>query len=93
VPADPAGLRDDMTTRTQPTPVGNFSLIDVAELQVGYILKLVEAVRSGACDELAAEVQSLLAEVPDLHWQALLRHDRHDRRAFAEKRKPVFRGE
>ena len=28
-------------------PVGNFSLIEVAELQIGYILQLVEAVRSG----------------------------------------------
>jgi cation diffusion facilitator CzcD-associated flavoprotein CzcO len=34
------------------SPVGNFSLIDVAELQVGYILQLVEQVRSGACDEI-----------------------------------------
>jgi len=35
-------------------PVGNFSLIDVAELQLAYILKLVEQVRSGACDEICA---------------------------------------
>jgi cation diffusion facilitator CzcD-associated flavoprotein CzcO len=34
------------------SPVGNFSLIDVAELQLGYILQLVERVRSGACDEV-----------------------------------------
>jgi len=34
-------------------PVGNFSLIEVAELQMGYVLQLVEAVRSGTCDELA----------------------------------------
>jgi cation diffusion facilitator CzcD-associated flavoprotein CzcO len=32
-------------------PVGNFSLIEVAELQMGYILQLIEAVRSGRCDE------------------------------------------
>jgi cation diffusion facilitator CzcD-associated flavoprotein CzcO len=34
-------------------PVGNFSLIDVAELQVGYILKLLDPVRSGDCDEIS----------------------------------------
>jgi len=36
------------------SPVGNFSLIDVAELQFAYILQLVEQVRSGACDEVCA---------------------------------------
>jgi len=35
-------------------PVGNFSLIDVAELQFAYILQLVEQVRSGACREVSA---------------------------------------
>jgi cation diffusion facilitator CzcD-associated flavoprotein CzcO len=35
-------------------PVGNFSLIDVAELQFSYIMQLVEQVRSGACDEVSA---------------------------------------
>ncbi len=34
-------------------PVGNFSLIDVAELQFSYIMQLVEQVRSGACRELS----------------------------------------
>jgi cation diffusion facilitator CzcD-associated flavoprotein CzcO len=34
------------------SPVGNFSLIDVAELQVGYILQLVDQARSGACREV-----------------------------------------
>jgi cation diffusion facilitator CzcD-associated flavoprotein CzcO len=34
------------------SPVGNFSLIEVAELQFGYILQLLERVRSGACREL-----------------------------------------
>ncbi len=33
-------------------PVGNFSLIDVAEMQVGYILQLVEQVRAGNCSEI-----------------------------------------
>ena len=35
-------------------PVGNFSLIEVAELQFGYILKLVELARSGRCREISA---------------------------------------
>lgn len=34
-------------------PVGNFSLIDVAELEVAYLLQLVEKIRSGACDEVS----------------------------------------
>lgn len=34
------------------SPVGNFSLIDVAELQVGYILQLVDRIRCGACREI-----------------------------------------
>ena len=33
-------------------PVGNFSLIDVAELQVAYIMQLVDQVRSGKCREV-----------------------------------------
>ncbi len=36
------------------SPVGNFSLIEVAELQVGYLLRLIESVRSGACREVSA---------------------------------------
>jgi cation diffusion facilitator CzcD-associated flavoprotein CzcO len=36
------------------SPVGNFSLIDVAELQFAYILQLIARVRSGACDEVSA---------------------------------------
>ncbi len=32
-------------------PVGNFSLIEVAELQMRYVMQLVEAVRSGRCRE------------------------------------------
>ena len=34
-------------------PVGNFSLIEVAELQCDYVLKLIDEVRRGACRELA----------------------------------------
>jgi cation diffusion facilitator CzcD-associated flavoprotein CzcO len=36
------------------SPVGNFSLIEVAELQFSYILQLIEHVRSGACDQVSA---------------------------------------
>jgi hypothetical protein len=35
-------------------PVGNFSLIDVAEMQFSYIMQLVDQVRSGKCKELCA---------------------------------------
>lgn len=34
-------------------PVGNFSLIDVAELQFDYIMQLVELVRAGRCQEVS----------------------------------------
>jgi cation diffusion facilitator CzcD-associated flavoprotein CzcO len=35
-------------------PVGNFSLIEVAELQFGYVMQLVEQLRSGECREISA---------------------------------------
>jgi cation diffusion facilitator CzcD-associated flavoprotein CzcO len=35
-------------------PVGNFSLIEVAELQFGYIMGLVDQLRSGRCREICA---------------------------------------
>ncbi len=35
-------------------PVGNYSLIEVAELQLGYVLQLIELVRSGTCREVSA---------------------------------------
>ena len=35
-------------------PVGNFSLIEVAELQLGYVLQLVDRLRDGACREISA---------------------------------------
>ncbi len=40
-------------------PVGNFSLIEVAELQVNYILQLVERIRAGECSEVSATPESL----------------------------------
>ncbi len=36
-------------------PVGNFSLIEVAELQMGYVLQLIEWVRSGRAAEVSAK--------------------------------------
>jgi cation diffusion facilitator CzcD-associated flavoprotein CzcO len=35
-------------------PVGNFSLIQIAEHQVSYILQLMEKIRSGKCREISA---------------------------------------
>jgi cation diffusion facilitator CzcD-associated flavoprotein CzcO len=35
-------------------PVGNFSLIEVVELQFAYILRLIEEVRTGRCREISA---------------------------------------
>jgi cation diffusion facilitator CzcD-associated flavoprotein CzcO len=34
-------------------PVGNFSLIEVGELQIGYVMQLVEMIRSDACDQVS----------------------------------------
>jgi cation diffusion facilitator CzcD-associated flavoprotein CzcO len=41
------------------SPVGNFSLIEVAELQMGYVMQLVETVRSGVCDELSPTAEAM----------------------------------
>jgi len=35
-------------------PVGNFSLIEVAELQFGYVMQLIDRVRRGECREISA---------------------------------------
>ena len=35
-------------------PVGNFSLIDVAEAQIGYVLQLVSLLRRGDCRQISA---------------------------------------
>jgi cation diffusion facilitator CzcD-associated flavoprotein CzcO len=40
-------------------PVGNFSLVEVAELQLGYILQLVERLRSGASREISATSEAM----------------------------------
>ena len=39
-------------------PVGNFSLIEVAELQLGYIQQLVGVIRSGAAREVCASSEA-----------------------------------
>jgi cation diffusion facilitator CzcD-associated flavoprotein CzcO len=40
-------------------PVGNFSLIDVVELEVAYILQLVEQVRSGHCQRIGVSHEAM----------------------------------
>lgn len=40
-------------------PVGNFSLIEVAELQFDYIMQLVEHVLSGTCSEICASSDAM----------------------------------
>lgn len=40
-------------------PVGNFSLIDIAEHQWGYIEQFIERIRAGDCDEIAATPEAL----------------------------------
>jgi hypothetical protein len=41
-------------------PVGNFSLIEVAELQLGYVLQLVELLRSGRAREVGPREDATL---------------------------------
>ena len=40
-------------------PVGNFSLIDIAEMQFSYIMQLVDLVRSRSCSEVSASRAAL----------------------------------
>jgi cation diffusion facilitator CzcD-associated flavoprotein CzcO len=40
-------------------PVGNFSLVEVAELQIGYIMQLVERLRSGDVGQISAAPAAL----------------------------------
>jgi len=42
-------------------PVGNFSLIDVAELQFGYVLQLVDRLRAGECREVSPTEEATAA--------------------------------
>jgi cation diffusion facilitator CzcD-associated flavoprotein CzcO len=48
-------------------PVGNFSLIEVAELQLGYVLQLIDRLRDGTCREISASQ----AATDDLEEQRL----------------------
>jgi cation diffusion facilitator CzcD-associated flavoprotein CzcO len=41
------------------SPVGNFSLIEVAELQFAYILQLIDARRSDSCREIGASREAM----------------------------------
>ncbi|MCI0636039.1 MAG: NAD(P)/FAD-dependent oxidoreductase, partial [Actinobacteria bacterium] len=41
-------------------PVGNFSLIEVAELQMAYVLQLVERLRSGECREISPTTEAMV---------------------------------
>ena len=50
-------------------PVGNFSLIEVAELQFAYILQLVERLRAGEFDEISASAGAL-ASFEDARFEA-----------------------
>jgi cation diffusion facilitator CzcD-associated flavoprotein CzcO len=40
-------------------PVGNFSLIEVAEIQFRYVMQLVERIRAGECREVSATREAL----------------------------------
>lgn len=40
-------------------PVGNFSLIEVAELQFAYIMQLVELLREGKCHEISTSTEAM----------------------------------
>lgn len=40
-------------------PVGNFSLIEVAELQFAYITQLIELLREGTCREISASAEAM----------------------------------
>ncbi len=41
------------------SPVGNFSLIEVAELQFEYVLRVVDQVRSGTCREISPSREAM----------------------------------
>jgi len=36
------------------SPIGNYSLIDISELQLSYVMQLIDLLRAGACTEIAA---------------------------------------
>ncbi|MCC6707205.1 MAG: NAD(P)/FAD-dependent oxidoreductase [Gammaproteobacteria bacterium] len=42
-------------------PVGNFSLIQIAEMQLGYVIQLLNKLRDGACREISASASATSA--------------------------------
>jgi cation diffusion facilitator CzcD-associated flavoprotein CzcO len=42
-------------------PVGNFSLIEVAEIQFRYVMQLIDRIRTGECNEVCATREALAA--------------------------------
>ena len=40
------------------SPVGNFSLIEVAEIQLAYVMQLIDLIRKGQYNEIAAGVEA-----------------------------------
>lgn len=56
-------------------PVGNFSLIDIAERQMNYVLQFVDMLRAGTCREVCVT------------WEAL---DDYDRRRIEAARRTIF---
>lgn len=40
------------------SPIGNFSVIQISELQIGYILQLADLVRSGRCQAIAPSAEA-----------------------------------
>lgn len=42
-------------------PVGNFSLIQIAELQLGYVMQLLDKLRDGECREISASASATSA--------------------------------
>ncbi len=51
---------------------GNFALIELSELQLGYVLKLLELLRSGRCREICPSVEA--AERLQAERSAAARH-------------------
>jgi hypothetical protein len=41
------------------SPIGNFSLIQIAEFQLGYILQLMDRLRAGECHQVSASQAAL----------------------------------
>lgn len=56
-------------------PVGNFSVIDISEHQIGYIRQLVKLVRSGECREICVSTQA---------------HERYEKARINSAKKTVF---